>query len=72
VTWEWADNPAYAGRMPSPLEASCHDRSPFLTITCSCGAEMHIHETQIAQAPRGLPMGATCKGCGELLMFEPG
>ena len=70
--WELVDNPAYAGREPEPLEPACHDRSPMLTVRCSCGSDMHFHETQIRGDVGDLPVGARCLGCGELLTFPPG
>jgi ribosomal protein S27E len=71
--WTWVESPAYAGRRPSPLQAGCHDRSPFLTVACSrCGEQMHLHETQLSHVPTSAEIGSRCKGCGELLVFPPG
>jgi hypothetical protein len=71
-SWEWADNPAYAGRTPVPLEADCHDKSPFITIVCGCGGEMHVHETQVARVEPSQGVLAPCKSCDRPLVFEPG
>jgi hypothetical protein len=69
--WLWAENPAYAGRTPARLEPACHDRSPLVTIVCGCGAEMHMHETQVAGQELAVVV-SLCKGCGGELVFEPG
>lgn len=47
MSWVFIDNPAFAGQAPRPLKAACHDGSPFLTIRCDCGTDMHLHESQI-------------------------
>jgi ribosomal protein S27E len=71
--WRLEDNPAYAGREPTPLKAKCHDGSPFLTIRCgTCGGEMHQHESVTAGIPRDAEIASPCKECGELLVFPPG
>lgn len=71
--WALVDNPAWAGKTPSGLEHSgCHDGSHMLTVECSCGHQMHLHESQTRTVPRRLSIAAECKGCGELLTFEPG
>jgi hypothetical protein len=71
-TWTVVPNPAWAGVEPSGFtESACHDLSHFVGITCCCGEQMHVHETQI-DGQEAAMMGAACKGCGELLMFEPG
>jgi hypothetical protein len=67
--WEFAENPAFAGQEPRPLVADCHDGSPFLTVVCGCGYEMHIHETQIAGVPAGATIATRCHDCGRLLSF---
>jgi hypothetical protein len=72
MTWEIVDNPAYAGQTPRRLRAACHDRSPFLTIRCDCGFDMHLHETQLRSLPADAVIGMPCKGCRELLTFTPG
>jgi hypothetical protein len=68
------DNPAFGARgprTPRPLLPVCHDRSPLLTIQCACGAELHVHETQLPSDP-SVAVGCPCRGCGEVLLFEPG
>lgn len=70
--WVFAENPAFAGQQPRPLQPACHDRSPFITVRCHCGAELHLHETQLAAVPGDTAIGVVCKGCGEALVFEPG
>lgn len=72
MSWVFIDNPAFAGQAPRPLKAACHDGSPFLTIRCDCGTEMHLHETQVAATPSAARVGTICKGCGRLLRFAPG
>ena len=71
--WDLVENPAWAGRAPQALAGSeCHDHSHFVTIQCSCGEQMHMHETQTRSLPKHLGVGSMCKGCGDLLTFEPG
>jgi ribosomal protein S27E len=70
--WVWQENPDYAGRKPTLLEPDCHDRSPFVTVRCGCGFDMHVHETQIANVPAEAEIGAACKVCGRLLTIPPG
>jgi hypothetical protein len=73
MTWALVDNPAWAGKTPGDgtLEPACHDKSHFVTIACTCGEQMHIHESQLAGHDFD-DIGAPCKGCGELLLFPPG
>jgi hypothetical protein len=70
--WSLVPNPAWAGKQPGDgvLEPDCHDRSHFLTLECECGSTMHVHETQLGKPTSGIM--AACKGCDEILMFEPG
>jgi hypothetical protein len=71
--WRLEENPAWVGQQPSGLtESACHDHSHVLTIVCSCGEEMHFHETDAARVPSKAGIATKCKGCGELLRFEPG
>jgi hypothetical protein len=70
--WVWQENPAYAGRTPTVLKAACHDGSPFITISCWCGWDMHVHETQLAKLPAKIEIHARCKGCYEFLTIPPG
>jgi ribosomal protein S27E len=70
--WVILENPAFAGRKPTILQAACHDRSPFVTIRCRCGYELHQHESRVAMAPAGAEIAMRCLGCGELLLFPPG
>ena len=70
--WTWVDNPAYAGKEPTLLEANCHDGSPFATITCDgCASDLHVHESQIAAADQST-IGARCPHCRRVLVFNPG
>ena len=71
-TWAIVDNPAWAGKRPSdgPFEPDCHDHSHFITIGDACGANMHVHESQIPT--NTIPVGARCPGCGGLMTFAPG
>jgi hypothetical protein len=70
--WTLVPNPELAGKEPRLLTAACHDRTPFLTAVCRCGAAMHLHESQLAELPPEAEVAANCKGCGELLVFPPG
>jgi ribosomal protein S27E len=65
--WALMPNPNYAGK-PRLMEAACHDRTPFITVFCQCGNEMHIHESSIRPL---VEIAARCNGCGELLLFPP-
>lgn len=67
--WTFAPNPAFAGQTPRPLTPACHDGSPFLTICCGCGFDMHLHETQVAAMPAGTTIAMRCHGCHALLTF---
>ena len=64
------DNPAFAGMQPQMLGQACHDGSPFLQIRCSCGADSHLNESQIAGAPKRARLGVRCAGCREHLMIN--
>jgi hypothetical protein len=65
-------NAAYAGMTPRLLSAACHDGTPFITITCGgCDAEMHVHESQIKDAPAEAAIGTRCR-CGHMVVFEAG
>ena len=68
--WELVANPNFAGRKPSIQHAECHDRTPFVTCACRCGAVMHYHEGQ--RLPADVEIATTCKACGNLLVFPPG
>lgn len=71
--WEVVPNPDWAGRKPEGVsESLCHDRSPFVEVQCSCGAQQHFHETDIKKVPIDADIGSTCTGCGELLVFDAG
>ena len=65
-------NPSYAGKTPTPMKAVCHDGSPFVTIQCSCGYQLHQHESRVAEIPPDAEIASRCLGCGELLVFPPG
>lgn len=70
---EWAivQNPAWSGVTPRLVNASCHDGSAFLTVACTCGEQMHVHESQIAGL-ESVEISAYCKGCGDTLAFGYG
>ena len=72
MTWALVHNPEYAGMDPRPMRAACHDGSPFLTILCTCGAAMHLHESQILALPQQVEIESPCHGCGTPLVFPPG
>ena len=57
-------NPAYEGQEPRPLHATCHDGTPFLSVVCRCGAELHLHESQLAAIPSGATVLARSPTCG--------
>lgn len=64
-----ARNPAFEGKTPRPLTATCHDGTPFITIRClTCGADSHVHESQLA--PRGVEMAVRCSGCRGFIEYE--
>ena len=48
--WALVANPGYTGK-PWHMVAVCHDRSPFTSVVCNCGNQMHLHETQIVGVP---------------------
>lgn len=70
--WSFTPNPAWEGRTPDPSRIACHDRTPFMTLLCSCGQEMHFHITQIAHVPDEDEIGSLCHGCGDPLLFNAG
>lgn len=70
--WVLLDNPAYIGKEPRPLQAACHDGTPFLTVRCGCGADGHFHEGQLRHAPLDAEVVLRCPACGEFLEFPPG
>ena len=70
--WVLVDNPAYAGREPRPLDAACHDGTPFLTVRCGYGGEGHFHEGQLRHAPGDAEVVLRCPTCGAWLEFPPG
>jgi len=72
MSYELVENPAYAGRTPTPQKAVCHDGSPFVSVKCACGYVQHLHETQLAAIPEDAEVGSPCKGCGELHVYPPG
>lgn len=50
---------------------ACHDGSPIVDYTCpACGAQSHIHETQLAGAPPDADVGGRCSTCGEIVVLE--
>jgi len=71
MSWLWIENEAYAGQTPRTLTSACHDGSPFVTVRCTCNAEAHIHESQLAKISVFDGIGMPCKSCGDLLQFEP-
>jgi hypothetical protein len=70
--WALIPNPAYAGQTPRIVEAVCHDRSPFVTVRCSCGSDMHLHESQTDGIPPDAELATTCRTCAQTLVFPPG
>jgi hypothetical protein len=56
-------NPAFAGRTPTLLKPQCHDKTPFLDFACLCGAEGHIHESQLTGAPDDALLAIRCHAC---------
>jgi ribosomal protein S27E len=72
--FELVDNPAWVGK-PKPAapfpESDWHDRSHFVTIECSCGEAMHMHESFVSNLQHKRT-ASECKGCGDILTFEPG
>jgi hypothetical protein len=67
--WKLVPNPKLVGVDRSKLEPACHDKTPFLTIECSCGYRMHIHLSQIENVPYEV-LVSRCHRCGELLFFD--
>ena len=72
TNWGLVRNPDWAGRAPTPLQASCHDGTPFITIRCDCGEDMHMHESQFAAVPDDAEIVTRCHECDETLVFLPG
>jgi hypothetical protein len=70
--WDFIPNPAWEGRRPDVAGIGCHDRTPFMTIRCSCGSEMHFHISQIERLADEDEALVLCRGCGEPLMFNVG
>jgi hypothetical protein len=70
--FELVPNPAYAGRKPTPLVAECHDGTPFITIQCDCGSQLHQHESSVAHVPAEAEIASRCPSCRKTLVFEPG
>lgn len=64
--WALVPNPAGASGRGSP---ACHDRSPFLTIACTCGYGMHLHETQLEEIPAGVELELRCHRCRKPLVI---
>ena len=62
--WKVVPNPEFEGMTPHIMEAVCHDRTPFLTVSCPlCTGQNHIHESQVAKLdPRQL-LGVRCQSC---------
>lgn len=63
-------NPAYAGLQPRLLDPACHDRSPMLDVRCSCGADSHLHESQLKGIDKRARLGIRCSGCEAPMMIE--
>lgn len=71
--WELVPNPEWVNRVPQHFtESLCHDHSHFVTIECSCGEQMHMHQTQWERAPAWQGIASRCHACGKVLTFEPG
>lgn len=72
MSWDIVENPSYDGMIPKKLGKSlCHDGSPFLTVECPCGEQMHMHESAVLGYDHDT-IGSCCRACGNLMMFEPG
>jgi hypothetical protein len=63
MTFTIVDNPAFQGRTPRPLQVACHDGTPFLTIRCGCGQDMHMHESQLDAVPAATTIAVRCPSC---------
>jgi hypothetical protein len=61
--FELVPNPAYAGKTPTPLKAECHDGSPFITIQCDCGVQLHQHESSVVAVPVDAEIASRCPSC---------
>ncbi len=72
MTFVLVENPAYAGKMPRKLTAVCHDGTPFVTVRCACGYELHLHESQLGPLPRIAEIATRCHSCNGALVFPPG
>lgn len=71
--WKTVPNPAWEGIEPQRFtQSECHDRSHFVTIECTCGYQGHLHESSISTLPDSPRVGTHCKGCGDVMIFEPG
>jgi hypothetical protein len=64
-------NPGYTGE-PRVMEAVCHDGTPFLTMRCLCGAESHVHESQVSGVPGDAEIAARCSACRQPIVCPPG
>ena len=67
--WQLRRNPAYRGK-PRRLKSSCHDKTPFLSITHRCGGELHMHESQVRPIDPDAVIVAVCPACHEVLEFD--
>ena len=68
---EVVPNPSFAGLQPQMWKESlCHDRSHFIEVRCSCGADSHLHESQIQNLPKRAELGVRCSGCREYLYIK--
>jgi len=67
--WILIPNPALKGIDSTKLVPICHNGTPFLTIQCGCGYQMHIHRSQIDRKQAEIII-SQCHACGELLEFN--
>lgn len=64
TSWVVVENPEYRGKTPTIIEAMCHDRTPFLTVSCPlCGGANHIHESQIDGLSPATILEVRCQSC---------
>lgn len=66
MTYVIIANPAFAGQRPRLLRPACHDRTPFLSFSCACGAGNHLHESQIEGAPDDAELAFRCAACRQI------
>lgn len=70
MTFELIPNPGYEGQTPRILRAACHDRTPFITVRCECGSDMHLHESQTSVVPADDAVISRCLACGRMIVVQ--